>query len=272
MGKNKRENKKRKNKVNKNIKKNKPNSKNSSKKPKLKIIGRTDILDFPGIGLKFVDVKVDTGAFNSSLHCEDFSIECIPFVGKVLIADFGDDKVKIFKKFYKREVTSSNGHKQERYLVMTTINILGGKWEIPLTLNNRSSMKYQCLLGRTFLSPSKLLVDVRELNISIDNVHNLFKGMADMTIYHKGNVLKQSDSIDELFHFSKNILYKDIEEYEDFRSTKYLKKMDEFYIINDGFKIPFRQITSFIYKTKKGWTIRGYSKFKKFKKKTVEVS
>lgn len=233
-----------------------------------KIIGRTDILNFPSIGLKYVDVKIDTGAYTSSIHCEDYHIEWIPFVGKVLIVDFGNDKVKLFSKFNKREVTSSNGQKQQRYLVMIGIEILGESWKIPVTLNNRSSMKYKCLLGRTFLSPCKLLVDVRELNLSIDNVYNLFKGIEDLTLYHKGSVVRGFDTVDDMFNFIKTILYHKISKFDDFKSIEYLKRISDYYIINDNHKITLKQISSFIYKTRKGWKIKGYSKFKN--KKQIE--
>lgn len=233
-----------------------------------KIIGRTDILNFPSIGLKYVDVKIDTGAFTSSLHCIDFSIEFIPFVGKVLIVDFGNNKIQIFKKFYKREVTSSNGQKQQRYLVMVDIEILGEKWNIPVTLNNRSNMKYKCLLGRTFLAPCKLLVDVRELNLSIDNVYNLFKGIEDLTLYHKGKVVRGFDNVYNMFNFIKTILYNKIRKFDDFKSVDYQNKMSEFSIKNDGSEITLKQIASFIYKTQKGWNIKGYSKFKSPTSKT----
>ena len=247
----------------KNKRKHKRNKKtNNKKKPVTKIIGRTDILNFPNIDLKYVDVKIDTGAFTSSLHCEDFSVEFIPFVGKVLIVDFGNNKVEIFNKFYKREVTSSNGHKQKRYLINIDIDILGKKWSIPVTLNDRSKMKYRCLLGRTFLAPCKLLVDVRESNLSIGNIYNLFKGIEDLTLYHKGKIVRGFDDINSMFSFIKTVLYNKIDEFEDFKSVKYHKKMSEFYIINSDTQVTLKQMASFIYKTNKGWNIKGYTKFK----------
>lgn len=38
------------------------------------VIGRRDKVDFPELGLKNIDVKVDTGAFTSSIHCHDIRL------------------------------------------------------------------------------------------------------------------------------------------------------------------------------------------------------
>ena len=36
-----------------------------------KIIGGIDISDFPELGLLQIDVKIDTGAFTSVIHCSE---------------------------------------------------------------------------------------------------------------------------------------------------------------------------------------------------------
>ena len=40
-----------------------------------KIIGRVDKIDFPKLGLYNIDVKIDTGAYTSAIHCSDIIIE-----------------------------------------------------------------------------------------------------------------------------------------------------------------------------------------------------
>jgi hypothetical protein len=34
-------------------------------------IGRTDRADFPNLKIEGIDIKVDTGAYTSSIHCKD---------------------------------------------------------------------------------------------------------------------------------------------------------------------------------------------------------
>ena len=48
-----------------------------------KVIGRTDCADFPQLKLKKVSVKIDTGAYTSSLHCN--SIEEVEIGDKKVI-------------------------------------------------------------------------------------------------------------------------------------------------------------------------------------------
>ncbi len=43
-------------------------------KSEIKIIGRKDRLDFPDLNLENIEVKVDTGAYSSSIHCRDINL------------------------------------------------------------------------------------------------------------------------------------------------------------------------------------------------------
>ncbi|MEO2061132.1 MAG: peptidase, partial [Mesonia sp.] len=40
-----------------------------------KTIGRVDKADFPELGLNEIAIKIDTGAYTSSIHCEDIHEE-----------------------------------------------------------------------------------------------------------------------------------------------------------------------------------------------------
>lgn len=47
-----------------------------------KILGRIDIVDFPKLELYNIDVKIDTGAYTSAIHCskiieENNTLRCI---------------------------------------------------------------------------------------------------------------------------------------------------------------------------------------------------
>ncbi|MGR3811329.1 ATP-dependent zinc protease family protein [Jiulongibacter sp. NS-SX5] len=130
-------------------------------KENLKIIGRHEKAILPDLFSYPIDVKIDTGAYTSSLHCLSIdenkgSITC-EFVneldGEVL------KKKVIFADFKKRKVKSSNGTAEERFSVKTNIKIGKNSYPIEVTLTNRSQMKYPMLLGRKFLK-NRFIVDV----------------------------------------------------------------------------------------------------------------
>lgn len=135
-----------------------------------KIIGRTDKADFPLLDLFDIDIKIDTGAYTSSIHCHKVIV--IDGMLKCLFYDKGhphyNGKEIIFKTYDTAKVKSSNGIVQKRYKVKTTIILFNKKYSINLTLSTRSDMKYPILIGRKFLL-KKFIVDVNEKNVSFSN-------------------------------------------------------------------------------------------------------
>lgn len=132
-----------------------------------KVIGRIDKADFPSLDLFDIDIKIDTGAYTSSIHCHKVIVE--DGVLKCLFYDEGhphyNGKEIIFKTYTKAKVKSSNGIVQNRYKVKTTIILFDKKYSINLTLSTRDDMKYPVLIGRKFLS-KKFIVDVNLKNVS----------------------------------------------------------------------------------------------------------
>jgi len=133
------------------------------------IIGRTDKVDFPELDLFDLDVKIDTGAYTSAIHCaevleEDGGLRCTFSHGGR--PDFNDKEV-LFKEYSKTGVKSSNGHKENRFKIRSTVVIFGKKYKINLTLSTRDDMRFPVLIGRQFLK-NKFLVDVRLENISFN--------------------------------------------------------------------------------------------------------
>ncbi len=135
-----------------------------------KLIGRIDKADFPLLGLFDIDIKIDTGAYTSSIHCHKVTIE-----DDVLKCTFYDidhphynGKEIIFKTYDIAKVKSSNGSVQQRFKVKTTIVLYNKKYSINLTLSTRDDMKYPILIGRRFLN-KKFIVDVNLKNLSFDN-------------------------------------------------------------------------------------------------------
>jgi hypothetical protein len=122
-----------------------------------KIIGWREWATLPDLGLIAIKGKVDTGAKTSSLHAYD--IHLVEKDGKTYV----DFKVHPIQHDFsivincrallvdKRHVTDSGGHKEERYVIRTTMILSGIKKRIELTLTNRRTMKYRMLIGRAAL-------------------------------------------------------------------------------------------------------------------------
>jgi hypothetical protein len=134
------------------------------------LIGYCDSVDFPTLELENIDVKIDSGAYTSSLHCHNFEI-----VDKKLLCQFLDpahdkyhEKVFTFSEFKRKKVKSSNGQVENRFLISSEIRIFNQIFPIELTLSERGSMNYPVLLGRKFLK-SKFIVDCEKKNLSAKN-------------------------------------------------------------------------------------------------------
>ncbi|MUU78532.1 ATP-dependent zinc protease family protein [Winogradskyella endarachnes] len=126
-----------------------------------KILGRVDKVDFPELKLNTIDVKIDTGAYTSAIHCSkirevDGKLYCI-FYSKEH-PNFKSEEV-VFNTYTYTDVKSSNGHKENRYKIKTTVIFFGKSYKINLTLSTREDMRFPVLIGRQFLK-NKFLVDV----------------------------------------------------------------------------------------------------------------
>tara|TARA_R110002051_G_scaffold4229_5_gene22693 strand:- start:9631 stop:10077 length:447 start_codon:yes stop_codon:yes gene_type:complete len=138
-----------------------------------KVIGRTDKADFPELGLKDIDIKIDTGAYTSSIHCANIREE-----NNVLICTFldpshpnYDGRELTFTSYDIAAVKSSNGEIQYRYAVKTKIIIFKKKYSISLTLSSREDMRFPVLIGRKFLT-KKYIVDTELTDVSFKNKTN----------------------------------------------------------------------------------------------------
>ncbi|MFZ6050773.1 ATP-dependent zinc protease family protein [Halocola ammonii] len=138
-----------------------------SNKPAKKTIGRIDKADFPLLGLRDLDVKIDSGAFTSSLHCHHI----VEKDGKLQFSLLDPSHEQYHNKpiesesFRIKKVRSSNGLQEERYVITTEIVLFGKTFEIDLTLTNRGDMNFPVLLGRKLLNKN-FIVDTAMTNLS----------------------------------------------------------------------------------------------------------
>jgi hypothetical protein len=135
------------------------------------IVGRTDKADFPELSLEEIDVKIDSGAFTSSIHCSninEFRINNESLIKFTLLDpehSFYNHKEFSSKNYTSKMVKSSNGISEKRFMIQTEIIIFNTKFPIYLTLSERKDMKFPVLLGRKFLN-KKFVIDTAKKNLS----------------------------------------------------------------------------------------------------------
>ncbi|MCM4159089.1 peptidase [Antarcticibacterium flavum] len=140
------------------------------------VIGRVDKADFPLLKLEDIAIKIDTGAYTSSIHCDN-----IVEREDALHCTFLDEehplyngKEFIFKNYDIVFVRSSNGIIQKRFQVQSTIKIFDKVFKISLSLSARQEMRYPVLIGRKFLT-KKFIVDTELTDVSYNLKSNEHK-------------------------------------------------------------------------------------------------
>ena len=112
----------------------------------------------PGLGLPAIKAKVDTGARTSALHAHDietFGSAAHPKVRFNVHPIAGREDIVITCSaplVDRREVTSSNGESEQRYVIETKLEVGGQSWPIEVTLTNRAGLTSRMLLGRQALN------------------------------------------------------------------------------------------------------------------------
>ena len=112
-------------------------------------------MSLPQLGIEHIKAKIDTGARTSALHA--FSVRTFTKQGKKMVRfkmhpyQRRKDVVVecIAPVLDKRWVTDSGGHREQRYVIESSVELGGQVWPIELTLTNRENMKFRMLLGRT---------------------------------------------------------------------------------------------------------------------------
>jgi hypothetical protein len=142
-----------------------------NEKFKYTLIGRLEMADFPVFGLENVVVKIDTGAYTSSIHvamCEERSLPS----GKVLAVVFLDEKhpqftgeVRLFTDYRQKNVKSSTGQEQLRYFVKGSILLGDKEVSTEFSFTQRNGMRHPILLGRKLLN-RRFVVDPSRKNIT----------------------------------------------------------------------------------------------------------
>ena len=140
-----------------------------SKKNKI-ILGRLESIALPELVIESLQVRVDTGAKTSSLHVDNI-VKVIKNGKPHVSFDIHPDAHNVSNVVNClaaindiRNVKSSNGDIEQRYVIQTPMILGEHSWLIEITLTDRSDMSYLMLLGREamgdrcLVDPSKVFV------------------------------------------------------------------------------------------------------------------
>lgn len=125
-----------------------------------RILGTFEEVSFPGFGGGSIKAKVDTGAYSGALHC----VKIQKRAGVLFFTPLDGRKMIKSENFAVKYVTSSNGKRQRRYFVSTTIRIRQIEYPIVISLTSRDKMRWPVLIGRKFLRQHKFFVDAGRTN------------------------------------------------------------------------------------------------------------
>lgn len=146
-------------------------------KKKKKVIGRREYVDFPQLGLEGIEAKVDTGAYTTSIHCEDikhFEQNGVPYVSFVLLDESHSQyhgHTYMWALYKTKQVKNSFGQTEERHSILTQIRLFDEIYNVELQLADRSQMDYPVLLGRKALK-KRFLVDVSRMHLAAKKKKN----------------------------------------------------------------------------------------------------
>lgn len=131
---------------------------------KKEIVGNQEWCAFPELGIPAIKARVDSGAKTSAIHAFNIrtyfknDVEWVSFEVHPLQKN---DEILVrcdCPIIDQREVKSSSGTSEKRYVISTPIGLGDNVWDIQLTLTDRDAMGYRMLLGREAMN-GRLIID-----------------------------------------------------------------------------------------------------------------
>lgn len=121
------------------------------------VAGWREWVSLPDADVRWIKAKLDTGARSSSLHA--FDIEEFERQGERWVRfsvhpwqrSAVDSHVCELPVYDQREVRSSSGHSEIRYVVIMRVGLLGTTVSAEMTLTRRDEMGFRMLIGRQAL-------------------------------------------------------------------------------------------------------------------------
>ena len=121
------------------------------------LAGWREWVSLPGVGVPWIKAKLDTGARSSAIHA--FDLEELEKDGATWVRysvhpwqKSDADAVAVESPVVDvRQVRSSSGHADERYVVMMDLSLMGRTITAEMTLSRRDEMGFRMLVGREAL-------------------------------------------------------------------------------------------------------------------------
>jgi ribosomal protein S6--L-glutamate ligase len=131
------------------------------------IVGADEWCELSELGIPAIKARVDSGAKTSAIHAfniKSFRKKNIPYVS-FEVHPLQENRRTVIRceaeVIDRRDIKSSSGISEKRYIIRTKLNLGGHIWDIELSLANRTSMGYRMLLGREAMD-GRILVDPSE--------------------------------------------------------------------------------------------------------------
>lgn len=134
------------------------------------VVGWTEIVGLPALGLHDLKAKIDTGARTSALHAD--RIETYERDGMLRVrfrVHHGAAKARALHDLPvhdRRAIKNTSGVPEERIVIRTPLAIAGHLWRIDLSLTDRTNMRLPMIVGRTALAAHDVAVHTRRTRVA----------------------------------------------------------------------------------------------------------
>lgn len=137
-----------------------PKSKSSPVRPT--IIGCTERIALPELGIVGLDAKIDTGAYTTAIHAtsikeiEEDGLRYVTFHVPLRGTKPAHCRARLRGR---KLVKNTGGVPERRYFIRTRMHLGTRSWPIDITLANRKNMRFALILGRMGIARHSVLVD-----------------------------------------------------------------------------------------------------------------
>lgn len=121
------------------------------------VAGWREWVSLPGLGVPWLKAKLDTGARTSAIHAfhlsefERSGEAWVRFAVHPWQRSADDETWTELPVHDVRQVRSSSGHVERRYVVLTSVGLMQHPVDAEVTLSRRDEMGFRMLLGREVL-------------------------------------------------------------------------------------------------------------------------